>query len=343
MKSLETSVSRDTTHKTSAEMNPAVVWPRRSWFGRYGRTICFYGLIIAILALASPWLSAVSLLFDFVSHLTLHYLLAAFAFLIGFLLPRFHLTVAVAIIAAGMALVAWWPQHISRQPVEIAKVNAGERALRVMTFNTWLSNGDWKAVVDEIRLHDPDVVTLVEFGKEKQKAFDALRSTYPYSVHCIEKHYCHMAILSKHELFDFKTRNIWRGPAYIRARLGPAFGNTHVFGIHSTRPPRVRSQIKQMRAMMKLLNQLPGQKIVMGDFNSTPYARLLRQFAKNTGLERVTFLPTWPARWGPYPQLAIDHVMISEGVRPISRPRIGEPAGSDHFPAIIDLAVTTKP
>ena len=48
-----------------------------------------------------------------------------------------------------------------------------------MTFNTWLANKDWKAVAAEVRRHDPDIVTLMEFGKEKRKAFNDLKKDYP--------------------------------------------------------------------------------------------------------------------------------------------------------------------
>ena len=212
-----------------------------------------------------------------------------------------------------------------------------------MTYNTWLRNKDWQAVTAEIRRHDPDIVTLIEFGKEKRKTFDALKKDYPYSVHCIEKSYCHMAIISKYPLYDVETRNIWKGPAYIRARLGRDLGRTYVYGLHSTRPPFVRSQIVQLKAMAKRLRGVPGQKIVMGDFNSTPYARLLSQFAAHNTLKRITYLPTWPSRWGPFPQLAIDHVFLSRGMRALNRAWIGQPAGSDHYPIIVDVAIKVSP
>ena len=251
-----------------------------------------------------------------------------------------HRAVAVR---AGVAAIAWWPQHVSEHPAAPAALQQGERQLRLMTFNTWLANKDWKAVTSEIRRHDPDIVTLIEFGKEKLKAFDALKSEYPYSVHCIEKIFCHMAIISKMPLYDVETRNIWKGPAYIRARLGKQYGRTYIYGIHSTRPPHVRTQIVQLRAMAKRLHGLAGRKIVMGDFNSTPYARLLKQFADHNSFRRVTYLPTWPSRWGPFPQLAIDHVFLSSNMRPLNRAWIGKPAGSDHFPTIVDVAIKVAP
>jgi len=310
---------------------------------RTGRVLCLFGLVGSALALSASWLSLYSLFFDFLSHFTLHYVLVAAACLIGFFMPRARVLTALLIIATGIAAIAWWPQFVSRNPAPPAGLQQGERQLRLMTFNTWLQNKDWQAVTAEIRRHDPDIVTLIEFGEEKRKTFDALKKEYPYSVHCIEKIYCHMAIISKYPLYDVGTRHIWLGTDYIKARLGKDFGRTYIYGLHSTRPPFVRSQIVQLRAMAKRLRGVPGQKIVMGDFNSTPYARLLSQFAAHNALERITYLPTWPSRWGPFPQLAIDHVFLSSDMRALNKAWIGQPAGSDHYPIIVDVAIKVSP
>lgn len=319
---------------------PVASAARRS---RSDRVLCLLGLVGSALALSTPWLSLYSLIFDILSHFTLHYVIAAAAFLIGYFMPRARVLTALLIIGIGIAAIAWWPQYVSRDPDAPGSLQQGERQLRLMTFNTWLHNKDWQAVTAEIRRHDPDIVTLIEFGNEKRKTLDALKKDYPYSVHCIEKIYCHMAIISKYPLYDVETRNIWKGPAYIRARLGKDFGRVYIYGLHSTRPPFVRSQIVQLRAMAKRLNNLPGRKIVMGDFNSTPYARLLSQFATHNALKRITYLPTWPSRWGPFPQLAIDHVFLSRDMRALNEAWIGQPAGSDHYPIIVDVAIKVSP
>lgn len=312
---------------------------RRQW----SRLLCLLGLVVSGLALSSPWLSFYNPLFDFLSHFTLHYLLAFLAFLAGYFMPRARLFTTLLIMIAGVAAIAWWPQYVSHQPGAPAALQSGERQLRMMMFNTWLSNKDWRAVTAEVRRHNPDIVTLMEFGKEKLKAIDDLKGDYPYSVNCIDKAYCHMAIISKYPLYDMEARSVWKGPAFISARLGKKFGRIYIYGLHATRPPFVRSQVIQLQTMAKRLHAVPGPKIVMGDFNATPYAQMLEDFATHSALRRVTFLPTWPSRWGPFPQLAIDHVFLSQGTRALNEAWIGKPAGSDHFPTIIDVAIKTSP
>lgn len=328
-------MAKFTASQTGSSRAPARMHTR----GRRSRRLCLLGLIAAGLALSIPWLSIYSPFFDFLSHFKLHYLLAFIAFTIGFFMPRARLTTAFVIVIAGMGAIAWWPQYVSKTPGAPSALQSGERQLRLMTYNTWLSNKDWRAVTAEIRRHNPDIVTLMEFGKEKQKAIAALKRDYPHSVHCIDKAYCHMAIISKYPLYDLKAVAVWKGPAYIRARLGKKYGRTYIFGIHSTRPPFVRSQVVQLRVMAKLLHGVPGRKIVMGDFNATPFAQMLEDFASHNGFTRTTFLPTWPSRWGPFPQLAIDHIFLSRKIRALNKAWIGKSAGSDHFPTIVDVAV----
>jgi len=41
--------------------------------------------------------------------------------------------------------------------------------------------------------------------------------------------------------------------------------------------------------------------------------------------------------------MAIDHIFVSSGIIPTESQRIGEPAGSDHFPVTLKIAVPLKP
>jgi endonuclease/exonuclease/phosphatase (EEP) superfamily protein YafD len=77
---------------------------------------------------------------------------------------------------------------------------------------------------------------------------------------------------------------------------------------------------------------------VMGDFNATPFSRMLTSLQEATGMSRLTELPTWPA-WFGLPQVAIDHIFVSEGIRPVTGEEIGNPSGSDHFPIAMTLAI----
>ncbi len=309
---------------------------------RRGKTLCLIGFALALCALSTHWLSRAYLVFDFFNNLTLQYILIAVAFAIGFFMPRARVLTAMVLIVAGLLAIAAWPHYVSDRVAPAIAAAPNEKSLKLMSFNTWSRNTDWKAVVAEIRRNDPDIVTMIEFGHEKKAAFDELRKDYPHAVHCMEKRYCHLALMSKLPIKVIAARAIWLGPTYIHVRLGAEHGNTHVFALHSTRPPHVRSQIVQLTTMTRHLKKFSGPKIVMGDFNSTPYATLLQKFTAGSGLNRVTRLPTYPTHYGPFAQIAIDHVFLSDDVRPLSEARIGNNAGSDHYPVIVDVAVPAR-
>ena len=79
----------------------------------------------------------------------------------------------------------------------------------------------------------------------------------------------------------------------------------------------------------------------MGDFNATPFSRVIQSFTQNVGLTRQTLLPSWPAQLD-LPQLAIDHIFTSAGIRALGQETIGDNAGSDHYPVALTLAVPGK-
>ena len=80
----------------------------------------------------------------------------------------------------------------------------------------------------------------------------------------------------------------------------------------------------------------------LGDMNATPYSRVTATLAAQANLTRLTNLPTWPATIG-LPQIAIDHIFVSDGIRQLESQSIGNSAGSDHFPIFMKLAIPVKP
>ncbi len=97
-------------------------------------------------------------------------------------------------------------------------------------------------------------------------------------------------------------------------------------------------QLRQMQALSAWLETIPGRHIVMGDFNATPFSRMLSTLEEATGLRRLTELPTWPA-WIGLPQIAIDHIFASPDITLLRPEMIGNPSGSDHYPIALTVSV----
>lgn len=313
--------------------------PRRR--RRRGRYACAAGLLLGLAGLAAGRLGALWILFDVFAQLTPQFAMMALAFAIGYAMPRARVLVACVLLVAGVVAWGTWPHLASGGTAPTIEARPGERSVRLMSFNTWFLNSNADAVAGEIERQDPDIVVLVELGPEKRAVLDRLNARYPYRDDCLHLDYCYMAILSKFPITDFESHVRWEGPPVIRATFGPELGNLTVIGAHTIRFPHMRGQLRQLAELASFAGKFAGPRAVMGDFNATPFSRLLASFKSLSGLARMTDLPTWPARTQ-LPQLAIDHIFLSQTVRPLGPARIGSNAGSDHFPVILDIAVKSE-
>jgi endonuclease/exonuclease/phosphatase (EEP) superfamily protein YafD len=299
-------------------------------------------VLLGLLGLAMSRAGQLWIGFDVFSQFTLHFAVITAAFTVGMLLPRARLFTALLLMLAGVVAIGAWPHIASRSPHVLAAAETGERALSVASFNTLWGNNDAASVRAEIERLDADIVTLIEMSPSKKRIMAELKPRYPYQADCFDVDYCQLVILSRVPIAGSTARGRWDGPPYLLARLGPQGGGLSVMAVHTTRFPHWRVQFRQAMEVAKVVEKLAGPKLVMGDFNATPFSRVIHVIETGANLRRVTFLPSWPATAG-LPQIAIDHIFISPGVRLLEAARIGEAAGSDHYPVTARIAVPLAP
>jgi len=305
---------------------------------RRGGFECKLGLLIGLCGLAASRLGQLWIAFDVFSQFTLQFAVVTAAFLIGWAMPRARLLTAFVVLVLGIVAIGAWPHLASREVRVLAAAQPGERPLKVASFNTLWINNDADAVKAEIERLDADVITLIEMGPAKRRILGELKARYPYQFHCYDVDYCNFALLSKLPFTDKESRGRWAGPSFIRVRLGPEAGGLTVFGVHTIRFPHSQAQFRQVTEIARLIERTPGPRLVMGDFNATPFSRILQVLQDSANLTRLTNLPSWPSQAG-LPQIAIDHIFVSPGIRQLEAERIGEPAGSDHYPVTVRIAV----
>ncbi len=306
-----------------------------------GSLECKLGLLLGVSGLVASRLGQLWIAFDVFAQFTLHFALVAVAFLIGLLMPRAKLLSAFLVLVLGIVCIGSWPHVVSRVASGGAAAGAGEITLKVASFNTLYDNDNADAVQAEILRIDADVITLIEMGPNKRRIIEAVKERYPHHAACYEIDFCNIVVLSKVPVVDTDAQAIWDGAPYIRAKLGPEAGNLTVFGVHTIRFPHSRAQFRQVNAIADLIEKTPGRKLVMGDFNATPYSRIIGVVENRANLRRLSNLPSWPSH-AALPQLAIDHIFISPGIKAIESQSIGEPAGSDHYPVIARIAVPAQ-
>ena len=305
---------------------------------RYGSFELKLGLLIGVAGLFASRLGQLWVAFDVFSQFTLQFAVLTVAFLVGNFLPWGRLTAAFLLTIGGIAAIGSWPHAMERLPSALAPLKEGETALKVASFNLWYANPDVAGIAAEVRRLDADIISLIEIGPDKRAMIEGLRDLYPYRAECFADAYCHLAVLSKLPIAENLSRSSWEGPPMMVVRLGGRARDLVVIGAHTIRFPHTRAQFRQVRALARFIETMPGAKIVMGDFNATPFSRVTRAVEEETGLVRLTALPTWPA-WVDLPQMAIDHIFASPELRVIGDERVGRPMGSDHYPIVMTLAL----
>lgn len=302
---------------------------------------CKLGLLIALGGLIGSRLGQLWIAFDVFAQFTLHFAVMALAFLVGLLMPRGKLLAAFLIMVVGVVGIGMWPHTAPQTPLSVAAPE-GQRALRVATFNTLYVNDNAEAVQAELQRLDADIVTLLEMGPSKRKILEPLKAQYPHQAQCFRIDYCNLVILSKLPITESSAEVSWEGPPYLMARFGPEAGNLTVIAVHTIRFPHSRAQFRQVRALGPMVERLPGLKLLMGDFNATPFSRIIGTVESLSGLKRLSGLPTWPSQIK-LPQIAIDHIFASPDIRLLAGTALGQPAGSDHFPLTAVIGVPLRP
>jgi len=297
------------------------------------------GLLAGVAGVVAGRLGHIWPAFDVFSQFTPQFFFLTGAFAFATFVPKLKAFVGLVLTVLACLTYGLWSQtHTGRIANGPWELNPGERAVRVAHFNVYQNNADLASLEAEIARLDADVITLVEFTPDKAALLSALRQQYPFQFDCSSMPACHLAILSKVPLVAPEAKSLWEGPPLVSAQLGGSLSGLIVYGVHTTRFPHSRAQLRQVSALVKLLESESGKLLIMGDFNATPYSRVASTLEMGVGVKRLTDLPTWPS-FVEIPQLAIDHVFASHGIRVLAGQQIGNSSGSDHYPIVMTLGV----
>jgi endonuclease/exonuclease/phosphatase (EEP) superfamily protein YafD len=99
---------------------------------------------------------------------------------------------------------------------------------------------------------------------------------------------------------------------------------------------------RELRALAAARPSLGRRLIVCGDFNTVSWSSQLTDFRRATHLTDVFrgdwHAYSWPS-WTPLLAVPLDHCLISGGLAVRER-HFGPNIGSDHYPLVLDVAVT---
>ncbi|MCY1082139.1 endonuclease/exonuclease/phosphatase family protein [Archangium lansingense] len=233
----------------------------------------------------------------------------------------------------------------------------GEGDLRVMTFNIQSAIHGLDKVAEVIRSASPDIVALQEVDVGSRRA-NGLDQPAELARRTGLKYYAHfrtttlfggdygVALLSR-----FPLESVEQHPLPVETGTEPrtvarVLMNVHGQGVsvyvtHLTRRPFNGSiRVRQSAAIMKLMEQDPRPKLLMGDMNDTPDAGSIRLFKRELSdvfaLRGVGSADTYPLPV--IPNLRIDYVLACDRFMPKSS-KVLRVKASDHYPVVADLTL----
>jgi endonuclease/exonuclease/phosphatase (EEP) superfamily protein YafD len=280
------------------------------------------------------------------------------------LIPAFAYTVYVipfAVLAAAVAaLLRQWIPAALAAVAALALVlvvapravggpdDADGRPLRVMAANVLRGTGDPDQLVELVREHEVEILTIQEFTPKFQRAFEdaGARELLPHAALAVREGVIGSAVYSRYPIEpgpkgEYVTQN--RGTVEIEPGLKVAVLSAHPT-LPST-PGNIKDWKEGLRAMPDP-NAEGATWLLVGDFNATldheEFRDLLDRGYTDAG-ERMGegLAPTWPSGWKDiqYLPVTIDHVLYDDDRVGVRDYEVLELEGSDHHPVYAELVL----
>ncbi len=249
--------------------------------------------------------------------------------------------VAAVVVAAHLA----WVVPTTLHTVTVTAAAREAPHLRVASANLRYDNTEHGPLLAELRASRADIIVVEEVTPSWWRAIEhsGLLATHPDTAKALRNDPGGMAILSRLPLEDVVVHRAGAWPI-ITATVHVAGRVLHLGGVHLVAPVETfaRNQRAQ-RAITSIAASMPRPRLLIGDFNASPYNRWFDQIL-GLGLRDAhqavgrPFATTWPNGMHHLPPLLLDHAFVDRSVVPVAV-REGRGRGSDHRPIVVDLAV----
>lgn len=223
-----------------------------------------------------------------------------------------------------------------------------KNTISVMTANLYQVNRVPEKMKAAILAVNADILVTNETNKSVMQGTPSLATEYPHRLSLqTNGTVLRTVIWSKFPMRD--------GRLFLEDRVEPTGASAiievapdieiSVLGVHLAHPV-IGNQQEQIEALDRIAEGLPAPRIVMGDFNATPWSWAMTQIQRNTGTRRIPgYRVTWHGRYpsmlgtlrGPLGQ-PIDHILLSEDLAVDSIRRVQIP-GSDHLGVLSRIVI----
>jgi endonuclease/exonuclease/phosphatase (EEP) superfamily protein YafD len=279
---------------------------------------------------------------DLFAHFRVQYFLVLSAVALMLLVLKRPRTAALFALFAMVNLVFIAPLYFGRPDV-----SGDPASLRAMLLNVNRGMGDPDRVKEVISDYDPDFLVLEEVNYQWLIDLKDLTAEYPHFVSRSREDNFGIALFSKRSIVDSEIVYISNSqvPSVI-GRFDIDGRPLTVVGTHPLRPGnRTYNHLRdeQLEATPALLKKIETPVLLLGDLNTTPWSFRFKRLIRESGLQDSArgfgIQSTWPTILFPL-RIPIDHCLHSPGISILDR-QVGPHVGSDHFPLIVDFALSS--
>ena len=248
--------------------------------------------------------------------------------------------VFAALVLAGIniAVIAPW-----QDGVRAAAPSSGDPTLRVVAFNVDSGNARYDELAPLVARLRPDVLGLIELTPGWARAAESASPRVRPRRLVVRRGAYGMGLLSADPPASVVTRRFPAdGPVALIARFRLSDKPVTFVLVHVHTPFAGSVHARELRALAAARPGLGSRLIVCGDFNTVAWSAQFAGFRRAMHLTDVYrgdwHAYSWPS-WTPILAVPLDHCLVSSGLAVRAR-RFASNIGSDHFPLVLDVALT---
>jgi endonuclease/exonuclease/phosphatase (EEP) superfamily protein YafD len=303
------------------------------------------GTVLVWLALLAGLLGRAAWPFDLFAHFRVQYAALFVLLTLVLLILRRPVLALVALAGVGVSAVPLIPYLLAESSGAAAVAAVDDPTFRVLSINVWFRNPDMARVAEYIEESRADAVVLLELTPPQAEKLRPLLTSYPH--YHIEPSRMGAAVFTKWPVISAESLPLAQDGA-VAARMQIDWRGTPVtvLGVHLNWPLGPRNSAfrnEELAGIVEFSKAHRQPLIVAGDFNLTPWSEYFSDALETSGLHDSArgfgLARSWPAQFAPL-GIRIDHCLLSRHWKSV-RVETGPWLGSDHFPVMADLALSS--
>jgi endonuclease/exonuclease/phosphatase (EEP) superfamily protein YafD len=283
---------------------------------------------------------------DMLSCFYLQYLIGAVVFAIYYkwrkLKKYFLVALIIGLISAGKIFVTYLPETEKRKAM-----NASE--IKIVQFNVLHANRELDKAAEWILKSNADILVFQEVKPRIVTGFAKLKEKYPNYIASPREDAFGAMVMSRLKILNAERKEVLGGVVhYTEVSFELANGEIlKLYELH-TLPPVGTEHFEERNSELAYIAKIIAadrapNKVLVGDFNITPYSTYFSQLKSESGLKNsmqsfATLHGTWPSDFPAIFRIPIDHLLVTENIGILDK-LIGPDLGSDHLPIVTNLVI----